>query len=506
MYSIALSIEKDKAAHSTLRLRAFLRQFSGALPSAYYSFINGETDEPDWSALYPKEWAAAEAEAWQLEMATKGASVRINRKLDKIREKNDGNVILIGGPPCQAYSLAGRVRNRGIDNYVPKEDKRHFLYREYIRILNRLRPAAFVMENVKGILSSSVDGRSRIFDKVLADLRAELGAGARYELVALAPRSRQIPDVGRPQPKAADFVVRAEDFGVPQARHRVIIVGIRSDIADRLPNASLMGLLEPFRNQATVANVLEAMPRLRSGLSQGEDNETEWKQAVLAAFDIVGDVDTGLTDQQQLAYTDLISRLRSAFAANPVPLRIGSDVGISSECPTQLRDWIVDPAITRLPNHASRAHMESDLSRYLFATAFAMIARRSPKASDFPDCLAPRHQNWKSGDFNDRFRVQLLETASSTVTSHIAKDGHYFIHPDPLQCRSLSVREAARLQTFPDNYYFKGNRTQQYGQVGNAVPPLLARWIGEALSGLLEAALPQTLKRADDPAPLPNVA
>lgn len=129
--------------------------------------------------------------------------------------------------------------------------------------------------------------------------------------------------------------------------------------------------------------------------------------------------------------------------------------------------------------------MESDFSRYFYAATFAGVAGRSPKASDFPRELAPQHHNWTTGDFADRFRVQLRNSASTTITSHISKDGHYFIHPDPLQRRSLSVREAARLQTFPDNYLFKGNRTQQYVQVGNAVPPLLAKWIGEAFWSIL---------------------
>jgi DNA (cytosine-5)-methyltransferase 1 len=120
--------------------------------------------------------------------------------------------------------------------------------------------------------------------------------------------------------------------------------------------------------------------------------------------------------------------------------------------------------------------MPEDLRRYAFAAAFAQIEHRSPKGHtefNLPG-LAPKHANWKSGKFADRFRVQLYEKPGTTVTSHISKDGHYFIHPDPSQCRSLTVREAARLQTFPDNYFFRGNRTQQFHQVGNAVPPMLA--------------------------------
>ena len=221
-FRIGLSVEKDATAHSTLRLRAFLRQFD-RFPDEYYAWLNDERGEPDWAALYPAEWARAVEEAWQLELGAEDPSERRDARRDRIREDNDGRVVLIGGPPCQAYSLVGRARNQGKQGYVAAEDGRHFLYREYIRILDRLRPAAFVMENVKGLLSSSVDGESRIVDRVLDDLRGRRPGAERYRLVALTPGRRgQLPIAGA-DPAAADFVVRAEDYGIPQARHRLII-------------------------------------------------------------------------------------------------------------------------------------------------------------------------------------------------------------------------------------------------------------------------------------------
>ena len=154
---------------------------------------------------------------------------------------------------------------------------------------------------------------------------------------------------------------------------------------------------------------------------------------------------------------------------------------------SKLTNWYSDDNLKVYLNHEARSHMSSDLRRYVYASTYASAYGLSPKGHENFDLkgLRPNHVNWETGKFSDRFRVQLYPKPATTVTSHISKDGHYFIHPDPSQCRSLTVREAARIQTFPDNYFFLGNRTQQFHQVGNAVPPLLAYKIAETVRSLL---------------------
>ena len=153
-------------------------------------------------------------------------------------------------------------------------------------------------------------------------------------------------------------------------------------------------------------------------------------------------------------------------------------------------DWFEDARLSGTLNHQARTHREDDLWRYLFAACVMEDSSRPPlRIGDFPEGLRPRHKNVmnavnKSG-FIDRFSVLPRNKPSRTVVSHIRKDGHYYIHYDPSQCRSLTVREAARLQTFPDNYLFEGTKTDQYGQVGNAVPPLLSLQIADCIAELL---------------------
>jgi DNA (cytosine-5)-methyltransferase 1 len=484
-FRIRLSVEKEASAFKTLRLRSFLRQFNDRFPDEYYAFINGNLVEPDWAALFPREWDAACAETMMLELGASEARMILRPRLNKIQKDAPGNAIVIGGPPCQAYSVVGRARNRGIKGYEAREDRRHFLYREYISVLLKLRPAVFVMENVKGMISSAIDGE-QVFDLVLGDLRRAGGKRDSYKLFALAPNS----DGGMQITEAIDhqsFVVRTEEFGIPQARHRVILLGVRSDIAARLASPKFSGRArgKHCNRRESARHVLDGLPKLRSGLSSSDSDEN-WAGKVSTYLGQIAGISKSLPEFRDVSARAL--HLQRKFAEMRAELHRSElcrpDIGAG--CSPKLKKWILDSRLHVVPNSFTRSHMADDLARYLFAAIFGQVRGRSPKASEFPKVLSPKHRNWTSGKFADRFRVQIYNQPSSTITSHISKDGHYFIHPDPLQCRSLTVREAARLQTFPDNYLFLGNRTQQYVQVGNAVPPYFAAQIAEVVAGILK--------------------
>lgn len=474
-FSIATSVEMESSAHQTLSLRSFFRHavFSEDLKSlsAYYNFCNSNTANHPRDVV-SKTWDATTSEAKRLTLGNDSDNIELDKILKCNNLKEEGTV-LIGGPPCQAYSLVGRSRNMGNSDYIAENDHRHFLYREYLKILHKTRPIIFVMENVKGIISAKVGGR-QIFHDIIRDLTDPgkalgKGTGLQYTLHSLVMPIKFEPGMDPRSINARDFTIQAEDYGIPQTRHRVIILGVRKEINYQ----SQYQLVKT--PHLSVRTALEGIPQLRSKLSYDDAPGRWWNTIRQVGSELANDA---LEHKKILIEMGLRASIKNlSTTLDTGALRYRNSPNYQSN--NTYQEWVRDPKLEVWLNHETRSHMTSDLGRYLYAAVFAQENGYSPKGhQDFSlKGLAPDHANWETGKFSDRFRVQRYESPSSTITSHISKDGHYFIHPDPTQCRSLTVREAARLQTFPDNYFFQGNRTQQYHQVGNAVPALLAQKI-----------------------------
>ena len=524
-FRTALSVEKDEAAARTLRLRSFFRSFpQGEVPSAYYRYVRSTgSDQSALSAFVAGEAAMPRfrnevsppcCEVWHTELGGKGFDDRdLDRRIAKaVRGRDDW--VLLGGPPCQPFSTAGRSRQG-----PARADPRSYLYREYLSILSRHWPAVFVMENVKGILSAKLGGEP-VLPRVLEDLSDPVRAtgplnGGRacrhcYRIWPLI-ETHQRPDLFGVYPPE-HYLIECEMYGIPQRRHRVILLGIRDDIPVS-PRT-----LTPVPEPAAVRAVLHGLPPLRSGLARTPESRRQWQQIVAqgpppggwqgAATDDVRDSpaqwsallrsspgQTWYGELSGLGQDDVRNHIDSLLEHLVAPRGDrGHSYLAGGRRPKAMADWYHDPRLRGTLNHGSREHMPMDHFRYFYAAAFAAVRGVSPRLRDFPPSLLPEHRNVPQslgyGNFNDRFRVQLGDEPAVTIMSHLGRDGHYAIHPDPAQARSLSVREAARLQTFPDNYFFCGNRKDQYIQVGNAVPPLLAYQIAGIVAGVLEGRQP----------------
>jgi DNA (cytosine-5)-methyltransferase 1 len=493
-FRVRLSIEMEPTARETLRLRSFFRQFPlGGAPPEYYQYVQGRIDRSALADAHPREWACADQETWLRELGSASLDhLAVRERVDDAlgAEAVGGQAVLLGGPPCQAYSMVGRSRMLRVRGAEFESDHRHVLYREYLKILADHAPALFVLENVKGLLSSTHSGE-RIFERILDDLHEPGTAlpdfrprvpSVSYRLFALQPRGQQqLFDNGFSSPD--QFVVRTEQLGLPQARHRIIVLGVREDLStgDGFRMQPIRSSTEPT---ATTGDAIDDLPALRSGLSREADSDDRWLKAIRKAA-------TRLLRSTRSVNGELAREISSVRESIETPSagRGGRFVPGESAEPRFRPEWFRDHRIEGVLNHEARGHMEEDLARYLFASSYGKLNGRSPRLRDFPPNLLPKHRNVATALggtlFADRFRVQLAERPSTTITSHISKDGHYFIHPDPWQCRSLTVREAARLQTFPDNYFFEGPRTKQYVQVGNAVPPLLALEIADIVARIL---------------------
>lgn len=491
-FELAVSAEMEPSAHATLRLRAFYRLLTreqGRVPPEYLAYLElvarGNNESPSvhfgsgkWKAM----WDEAEREALNLTLGVDQHNRILNDRIAAERSKYD-ELILIGGPPCQAYSLVGRARQKNVKGFRTKGDTRHFLYKQYLDILANFSPAVFIMENVKGILTSKV-GNREMFGAIMRDLEDPSAALAlsshqgtsrqRYVLLPIHVNDEErTSELVAKDP--AGFIIRCENHGVPQARHRVIIMGIREDVMHS-GIATIPGLVVVQGEGISIATALAGLPKLRSGLSRQADDSEKWRKAMESERDRVAKF-------VRNSHPDVSQRIESLSPAHKLPR---CAIEYTSET-SALAESLKSPAQAVVLNHETRGHMKSDLGRYMFCAAFAESFKRSPTSSEFPKRLAPDHVNWETGAFADRFRVQVRSKPSSTVTSHLSKDGHAFIHWDPSQCRSLTVREAARLQTFPDDYLFLGSRTQQYVQVGNAVPPVIARQIAGVVWNILSS-------------------
>jgi len=327
--------------------------------------------------------------------------------------------VLIGGPPCQPYSLAGRAR----DPFRMENDGRHYLYKYYLEILECLQPDFFVYENVPGLFTARAGG-VEIFIRILDDFSS------------LNPPYEITPPLEQIYKDPCSYTLDSADFYVPQSRKRLILIGYKRSL--ELKNPEIKEIFTKLQKQA---------------LRNKEDG-------YLTAGDAIGDLP-------------------------PLKPGEGSDGWFAPyNRHTDLKYYQVkmredSPGIL---NHRARTHMKSDLERYKF---FIEHHRNGNGAATLNDLikerpeLIPNHRHLDK--FLDRFKVQWWDRPSSTITAHICKDGHYYIHPDIRQCRSFTVREAARCQSFPDNFKFEGPRTEQFRQVGNAVSPLLAREIARAI-------------------------
>ena len=497
-FGIKLSIEKDKNAYRTLELRSFIRQFNmGRVPDEYYNLLESPDSNKRIQIIqalyekYPKEYEVAKNEAWRAELGSEQYPPELID--EKIRNGigKTKNWVLIGGPPCQAYSLAGRSRVGGIDN----KDHRVYLYKEYLRIIAVHHPSVFVMENVQGLLSAKVNSE-KVFHIILRDLKNPSTVfndidSPKYKIYSLTTEPESLDIFNESLYKQdRDYLIESDLYGIPQKRHRVILLGIREDIK------VIPEILVKQKHRVTLNSVIGDLPKIRSGLNRSfvSSKIVDGKKKRYYKE---------ITDSNENWHT-LINSFRkeiiswNGFAKDysvriiKVPAKgLGSEF-IKCKTPNvknPLYDWYNDPRLNGVCNHQSRSHLIQDLKRYMFSSMFTVANKRFPRLHEYEthsNELLPDHKNAESGKFPDRFRVQLPNQPATTITSHISKDGHYFIHYDSDQCRSLTVREAARIQTFPDNYFFCGARTEQYHQVGNAVPPYLAKQIGEIVLNLLK--------------------
>lgn len=329
-------------------------------------------------------------------------------ELKKLVKDTDVDLI-IGGPPCQSFSTLGRAK----DKNAMVDDPRNHLFESYVKILNKFNPKFFVFENVTGLLSAKINGKlivKTIFNKL----------GEKYKV--------------KYDPKI--LVLNSAEYGVPQIRKRVIIIGVRKDISIS-PEEIYQGIIKThFDSLANLEN--------KTGLTK----YVTVKDAIGDLPEIKPGEGIEVCDFQSSETNDFIKKIRNT---NDLKLR----------------------------HHVSRKHNQSDTERY------KLMSKNKWSFADLLD-KRPDLNHSKQRVFNNSYVVQWWNAPSKTIIAHLYKDGNQFIHPDHKQGRSITPREAARLQSFPDDFVFEGPRTEQFKQIGNAVPPLFAEAIAKSIRNVLD--------------------
>lgn len=319
-----------------------------------------------------------------------------NRKVD----------IIIGGPPCQAYSLAGRIR----DPHGMRDDYRNYLFESYIRILEHYRPSFFVFENVVGMLSAAPDGMP-IVEKI-----SKAFGEAGYQVID-------------------DFknaVYDVADFGIPQHRKRVIILGVNQDL-EKKEQGICQKLLDDFYKKR--------MPFFKKNAKQHTVKDA------IADLPII------------VPSNDIIKKDGHKYSHIPID---GGGV----------------------MNHIPRFHSERDQHIFAMLGEDIVSGRNEYVSIDALKALYTKMTGKKSNIH--KYYVLRWNEPSNTIPAHLYKDGMRHIHPDPKQARSITAREAARLQTFADDFEFLGPMMAQYKMIGNAVPSAFAKIIAKAIHELIE--------------------
>lgn len=364
---------------------------------------------------------------------------------DRVCSSLEGHAIgvVVGGPPCQSFSTIGTRSGKWVGDERYKQDKRDKLFLEYIKLVAETKPAFVVIENVCGFLSKKDEHGSSYYSQIISGLGA---LGYRFDVEGSQDNH---------------LILNAADYGVPQIRHRVFIIGNRLGLTIRRPvqthcNPNVPPCTETDRLYpwVTLRDAIGDLPSLEAHYTKTGLTSAEWERyQALNRSRYCGE------DEQPYA-PGFLAHLNSLGAAGREFLTsvAGDGTGV-------------------LRYHVARAHQVTDIQ------LFAAMPQGSTSKDIFEGdpSLFPLRKliKYDMGSFKDKYRRQRWNQPGTTVFAHLERDGNRFIHPS--QPRTLTVRECARLQSFPDTYLFAGTMKSRFRQIGNAVPPLLARAVAESI-------------------------